>query len=214
MAEKYLSISPYAYVGNEPVNRTDFLGLTFYYKRIEWEIATQNAFRGGGGGGSGFLSNLERCRRYGQGDLYDTQYFVNSTHSFGQSFGDWYNEHQIAAVKAGYNSVKDALRSGYFIYIQDGWKKMTSTKSNIVSPFSKKGDVNVREVIIMEIRKYRIEFQKFLPDQESDFIEDGLGDYKNGRDWDIRAAEWLWGSLMDRAVTWMGLDKRAPYMVR
>ncbi len=70
MAENYTSQSPYNYVGNNPVSRTDFMGLTYSRKNLEWqqfvtETEQLNYRYGHRSGSGGWGSILDPRNSYG-----------------------------------------------------------------------------------------------------------------------------------------------------
>jgi RHS repeat-associated protein len=70
MAENYTSQSPYNYVGNNPISRTDFMGLTYSRKNLEWqqfvtETEQLNYRYGHRSGSGGWGSILDPRNSYG-----------------------------------------------------------------------------------------------------------------------------------------------------
>ncbi len=95
LAEKYKSVSAYAYTLNDPINHTDLLGLlpntTFHW----WEgsLAQDGHLVGGGGNLAAFLNSGPSMNEVGPtGEDYDE--FILMGGGDGSSFSEWYSERE------------------------------------------------------------------------------------------------------------------------
>ncbi|NOZ34395.1 MAG: hypothetical protein GXO80_03745 [Chlorobi bacterium] len=106
MAEKYFSSSPYAYVENDPVNRTDFMGLTNQWQNPDNTGELNNWLNGGGI--MDFINNLNN--RLSAGFNHGSSFYSLET-----AFRDTYTNISGKWVEKSY------LTGAYF------WDKGTNT---------------------------------------------------------------------------------------